>query len=244
MWTVNNPLRKLSALAGLSLLTSSAFAGMTGGAVSYNSLIEGGNVSRFAVGATADVQERVVVSPDGGEALMETVEPGVFVSLDAMRWFQLFATAGQSKFKLNDGEEGDYEFAWSVGGKISLWETSIPQNSVMHGNLRLFGSISYSDKGSGSISGASYDWEETNGSIALRLEKYKETFHSYPWAAYIGPTFSSVDVDVAGLGDVQEGEDTGFIAGIDVYFPNNVFFGYELRHFEESSHGFQLGVHF
>jgi hypothetical protein len=225
-------------------MASHAHADMTGGAISGRSLIEGGDVQRWAVGIHADVQERILESPAGVEAKMETTEPGVFASCDLSRWLQIFATIGQSKMRIDGGEYSDYEMAWSAGGRLSFWETSIPKSSAFYGTLRLFGSYQFSDKGSGSISGFDYDWQENSASLALRLEKYHQTMHSYPWAAYVGPTWSDVDIELENTGAVSEAESTGIVAGIDVFFPNNIFFGYEVRVYEESSHGFQLGVHF
>ncbi len=217
-------------------------ADMVGGWAPTQALLNS-ELSGISVGGQVELIDRAMISGDS-EVILEASAPSVFLTWDALPFLQLFGTLGQTEVAVAGSEKSDGEFGWSLGARTSLWSMNVDERHALRGSLSILAGVQYHDYSSSND--AVFELDSFSGNMVVRYERVDPEGWTFPMALYVGPSYSSAELSTPLLPGVtlSENQDMGIVGGIDIYFPGQVFFSYEVSAYTKAQHTLAVGVYF
>ena len=221
------------------------------GSISRDSLITPASLDYLTIGLNGEDMERGMKFEGMGDVDVAVRSYSLYVGVDVKPWLTVFGTVGASETELpGDSHYGDEEVKWSLGANANLWQYDVEDPSWMAGRITIkpFVEIARyaSRNGEDDI-----HWLDFTAMLPFGYEIIEkrpgEGGDVYSLLLYAGPALSMIDgtrETASGNLDIDEEDTFGAVAGVDVYFAENVSAGCQILTFSEGTVNASLRFHF
>lgn len=239
---LRHPIIPILLLVGVHL--STANAAMTGYSnLPENYLAEPHNMSRWSIGIMGQNAQREIEIDVSG---LETIKIHHYffqVGYELLDWVTLLGSIGTSEFaRENSGDFDNSDTAWSVGAHFRLLEHWILGIRRNEDRFAIEATVQYT-KLEAEFKNRDLELNELAATLTL---SFVNELDSDKWILldevrlFVGPILSMIEGTLSFVPerDVEEHNNTGFVAGLDLLLNRHTSFVWEIQIFEEKlTHG-------
>ena len=207
------------------------------------------DLSRWSIRVDGEYGERQITFDNADQDVLEYLGACLLLSYDVLPFLSVNTGMGDVLGGMNvDGALDDSGLMWKIGFKLNLWEHDVVDPTFLECRIRFRTSFAYSDY---TIERDEIDleWAEWFGTFTVSLEFFVDdhgrNLSVYPYSIlyYVGPVYSDladasdfpgslVDRSNDGADSIDERDDVGLLAGIDLYLSHNFCIGWQGRFYD------------
>lgn len=227
------------------------------------SLLYNADLRNLSVILGYDRQERLVRQEDlsSTEELLKSDSGFLMLEYDLNYWISVCLGVGETKAKpeisrtVPGYETSEQKQMWAYGIHANIWQGDIFEPHYFMSRCRIQSSLTFW-KHDTTLYDNDLNWDEMRADLTFSVESFvkglgeDKTESPYSLVLYAGLLHSDLYLDVVPSGgagtriEYEDSESTGLRAGLNLKLYHNLYVGYEVRVYEETSQSARLAYHF
>ena len=198
------------------------------------------DLSRFSAGVTTRLREGDVTLDSGGTMNLEAERVAGYIAYDLLRWLTVYGTIGSTDTTLGATSTGDSETEWGGGVRVNLLNHDLEDPLLMENRILVYGTVEYTVT-EAQFSRQDVDYGDLEASLYVSIVNDIEGSKLYAPNAiglFAGALYSQLS------GDLENEDDTGYSAGLAIYFSEKVAFEFAAEDVGDSGYSAALHVRF